>query len=204
MTSGSPYARAIGDRMPHLHPDLQRYFSAIEDGHVGVGEGVFDRVGTRKRWMRPLLRPLQIRGVLVSGWHRDVRFRIENRLVAGRVIAERTLALPDGSWIMRDAVALKPHGRLVDELGEPATIAASFDTHVSNGALVLESRAVGIRLGWMHVRVPAFVAPTVRLIERFDAASGRQRVDVTITMPLIGRIYEYGGSFDYRIERENA
>lgn len=189
--------------MPRLHPALQEYFATIHDGRVGVGEGVFDRVGTPRRWLQPFLRPLQRRGVLVAGWHRDVPFRIENRTVAGRAIAERTLELPGGRWIMRDAVALKAHGRVVDELGEPTLLAASFDVDVREAALHMTSRAIGIRHRGLRLRVPKLLAPVIRLTEGFDEESGRQRIELTVDLPLLGRIYEYGGMFSYRVEEDS-
>ncbi|MGW8481650.1 DUF4166 domain-containing protein [Microbacterium sp. NPDC055903] len=200
--SRSPYTRALGARAAELHPELRQYFSGIDEGMVGVGEGVFDQVGTPRRWLHPLLYPLQRRGILVAGWYRDVPFRIENRTVAGRAVADRVFRLPFGDWIMRDAVAVKTHGRLVDELGEPPLFAASFDVHVQAGALRLRSRAVGLRLGRLRFRAPGWISPVVTLTERFDDASGRQRVSLKIRMPLLGLVYEYAGSFDYRIEQE--
>lgn len=198
----SPYARALGDRLALLHPTLQQYFAAIPEGHVGVGEGVFSRVGTRRRWLRVLLRPLQRRGVVAAVWEEDVRFRIENRTISSRAIAERRFAFAQGEWTMRDAVALTRHGRVVDELGEPALLAACFDVEVDDGSLRLTSRAVGVRLGPLRIRVPRLLSPVVRLTERFDDAIGRQRVALTVDAPLIGRVYEYAGAFDYRIEKE--
>lgn len=195
----SPYARALGGRIEQLHPVLQEYFAPLPDGFIGVGEGVFSRVGTPRRWLWRLLKPLHDRGVVYAGWQLSVPFRITNRLVAGRVIAEREFLLPGNAWTMRDAVALKPHGRLVDELGEPDFVAASFDVDVEDGALLLTSRAVGVRLGRVTLRVPGFVSPVVRLRESFDETIGRQRVAVTIDAPLIGRVYEYSGDFTYRI-----
>ena len=189
--------------MPLLDPPTQAYFAAIPDGHVGVGEGVFDHVGTRHRWLAPLLRPLHRRGLLVAGWYTDVPFRIENRTIAGRAIAVRTLMLPGGEWIMRDAVALKPHGRLVDELGEPPLFAASFDVGTDGGALRLTSRAIGMRIGRLRPRVAGRLVPRIRLREGRDAESGRQRVELTIDAPLVGRLYEYTGTFTYRIEKES-
>lgn len=145
--SQSPYARALGDRMRGLHPSLQQYFSSLPEGHIGVGEGVFSRVGTPRRWLWPLLRPLQDRGVVYAGWQLSVPFRVTNRLVDGRAVSEREFLLPGQSWTMRDAVALSPNGRLVDELGEPGVVAASFEAEVRDGALTMISRAVGIRVG---------------------------------------------------------
>ncbi|REJ04237.1 DUF4166 domain-containing protein [Microbacterium bovistercoris] len=202
--STSPYARALGQRMDDLHPALRAYFSGVAPGQVGVGEGTFERVGTRRRWLNPFLRPLQRRGVLVAGWHTGVPFRVENRIEAGRAVAERILQLPGGPWVMRDSVALTPQGRLVDAIGRPAlaTATASFDVQASGGTMRLRSRAVGLRIGPLRLRIPAVLSPVVRLREAHDAATGAQRVDVTIDAPIIGRVYEYGGTFTYRIEED--
>jgi len=196
----SPYARALGDRIEQLHPRLRAYFQAIPDGKVGIGEGVFQRVGTPRRWLWPILRVLERRGVVAACWERDVPFRVENLTVASRAIGTREFHLPGGTWTMRDAVAATRHGRVVDELGEPALVAACFDVDVLDAALVLTSRAVGIRLGGLRLRVPRVLSPVVRLTERFDETADRQRVALTIDVPFIGRVYEYRGHFGYRIE----
>ena len=196
----SPYARALGGRIHDLHPRLRAYFDAIPDGAVGIGEGVFQRVGTPRRWLWPALRMLQRRGVVAAGWERDVPFRVENRTVASRAIGERTFQLGRGPWVMRDAVAVTRGGRVVDELGEPGILVVCFDVEVDGGALRLTSRAVGLRIGRFRVRVPRPIAPVVRLHERFDDDLDRQRVSLTVDAPLIGRLYEYRGDFTYRIQ----
>jgi hypothetical protein len=195
----SPYARALGERIDELHPRLRTYFLAVPDGDVGVGEGVFQVVGTPRRWLWPLLRVLERRGVVAAVWERDVPFRVENRTIASRAIGERTFHFARGSWVMRDAVALTRHGRVLDELGEPGLIAACFDVDVHDGALRLTSRAVGVRLARLRLRIPRLIAPVVRLTERFDDALDRQQVALTIDAPLIGRVYEYRGDFEYRV-----
>lgn len=197
--TGSPYARALGSRVDALHPALQRYFSAIPEGRVGIGEGVFDTVGTPRRWLHPLLRLLEARGVVWAGWARGVPFRIVNRTADGRAVARRELRLPGGDWTMRDAVSLAEGGGVVDRLGDPPTLAAAFDVSVQGGALVLVSRSVGLRWGRLRVRLPRFAAPVVRLRESWDDAAGCQRVELTVDAPLVGRVYAYGGGFRYRI-----
>ena len=196
----SPYTRALGEHLDELHPRLRTYFQAIPDGSVGIGEGVFEYVGTPRRWLWPILRVLERRGVVAACDERDVSFRVENRTIASRAISERTFHLERGPWVMRDAVALTRHGRVVDELGEPGLIAACFDLETRDGALELTSRAVGFRLGRLRVRVPQTLSPVVRLTESFDDTIERQFVSVTIDAPLIGRVYEYRGHFRYRIE----
>jgi len=195
----SPYLRALGEERTQLHPGLATYFSAVPRGSVGIGEGVFRRVGTPRRWLWPVLRMLQARGAVLSGWHEDVPFTVRNRTIAGRAIAERTFHLPTGDWVMRDAVGVRPHGALVDQLGEPSVLAAAFDARVDAGALRLRSTAIGIRLGRVRIRLPRVIAPVIRLRESIDEASGRQRVQLSVDMPLLGRIYEYDGTFTYRI-----
>ncbi|WP_241488001.1 DUF4166 domain-containing protein [Leucobacter japonicus] len=217
----SPYARALGalrvtsgrsesasGGVDALHPTLQQYFATIPEGHVGRGRGVFDRVGTPRRWLHPVLRLLERRGVVRATWARDVPFTVENRTIAGRAVGRRSLELPDGLWQMRDSVGLNAQGRLVDEIGEPATVVASFDLSAGADGVRLVSRYVGLVL-FAHrgdrrrvLRLPRAIAPVVRLHERFDALAQRQRVDVTIDVPFFGRIYEYGGAFTYRIEEE--
>jgi hypothetical protein len=196
----SPYTRALGERAEHLHPALRAYFAGVPADAVGVGEGLFRRVGTPRRWLWPALRLLDRRGVIVACWEQDVPFRVENRTVAGRAIGEREFRLEGGAWTMRDAVAATPGGRVVDELGEPGLVAACFDLEVRDGALRMRSRAIGFRLGPLRVRMPRLLSPVVELTERFDDASQRQCVSLTITAPLIGRIYEYDGDFEYRLE----
>jgi len=195
----SPYLRALGEDRSRLHPGLATYFSAVPRGAVGVGTGVLRRVGTPRRWLWPVLRMLQGRGAVLAGWYADVPFTVRNRTIAGRALAERTFHLPEGDWIMRDAVTVLPHGMLVDRLGEPPVLAAAFDADVDAGSLRLRSTALGIRLGGLRIRLPKPVAPVIRLCESIDESTGRQRVELTVDAPLLGRIYEYDGTFTYRL-----
>lgn len=205
----SPYEVALGDGLYELHPSLRRYFSAIPDGCVGIGDGVFAEVGTPRRWLHRLLRPLERRGVLYAGHARSVRFRVVNRTVAahggsgdaGLALARREFDLPGGVWTMADSVAFSG-GRVVDRIGCPQTAVASFDVEVRDGGLLLTSRRIGLVLGRLRVRVPRPFAPVVRLCERHDPVSGLQRVELTIDAPLVGRIYGYRGHFSYGVVRD--
>lgn len=198
--TGSPYQRAIGSRMEHLHPSLQTYFSTIPEGSVGIGEGEFECFGTRHRWLTPVFALLRRRGVIVPGMHHHVPFRVENRTVAGQAVARRTVQLTNGDWTMTDAVSFQPPARVVDVLGAPATAEVTFQVGVRDGALELTSQGMALRLGRVRIPVPRPLAARVRLTERFDETTGRQRVDLTVDAPILGRVYEYRGSFTYRIE----
>lgn len=198
----SPYLRALGEQRAQLHPALRQYFAAVPRGQVGVGSGVFERVGTPRRWLWPILRLLQCTGVVVAGWHRDVPFSLRYRTIAGRAVGVRTLHLPAGDWHMRDTVSAQAHGLVLDQLGEPTTLAAVFEVSVDDDALALHSVRLGIRLGKVRVRIPKPLAPVVRLRESAEKQAGRQRVSLTVDMPLIGRLYEYEGTFDYALQED--
>lgn len=140
----SPYLRALGGQRGALHPALRTYFAAAPRGQVAVGEGTFSRVGTPKRWLWPVLRWLQKYGVVHAGWHENVPFTVRNLSVASRAIGERTLHLPEGDWTMRGSAGSTVHGRVLDQIGEPVTVAVTFDVTVDGDALALRSRSVGV------------------------------------------------------------
>lgn len=189
-----------------LHPRLRAYFAAIPTGHHGVGVGVFDRVGTPRRWLWPLLWLLQHRGVLFPGWHRDVPFVVVNRPGVNAdglpsVAAERRFAFTTGERVMLDSIEATGIGRpgLVDQLGRPRLIEARLEAAVVGGALHIRSTAVALHIARLRVPIPAVIAPTVALVERFDDGAEQQHVAVELSAPLLGRLYEYSGSFRYEI-----
>jgi hypothetical protein len=93
-----------------------------------------------------------------------------------------------------------PEG-LVDHLGASRRFSAALAARVVDGALLLDSAAVTLRVGRINWRLPQFLAPRIALTERFDDATGQQSVSVTIDVPLLGRVYEYAGSFRYEIRQ---
>jgi hypothetical protein len=196
----SPYEAVLGDRFEGLHPRLRAYFSAIPSGSSGVGEGLFAAVGTPRRWLRPFIGLLADPDVLFPVWELDVPFSIVNTpaLDGGRpaVAAERMFRLAGGSRTMRDLIVATPEG-LVDILGARRRFRALFAAEIVDGGLRLESTRVAVRIGSRHVVVPGFVAPRVRLIERFSEADELQHVEVTVSLPVLGKVYEYAGSFRY-------
>lgn len=196
----SPYASALGDRIAELSPALRRYVDTIPAGFVGRGEGVFDRVGSRRWFLTPLLRWFARRGVVPAGWHERVPFRIENRTVEGTAVACRRFDLPTGAFTMHDAVRATSRGTVVDRVGRPPVVAAEFAVRVEESTLELQSIAVGIRLGGLRLRLPEWVAPRIRLRER--SVGDGQRVEFAMDLPHVGRIYEYAGTFTYRIEED--
>jgi hypothetical protein len=94
---------------------------------------------------------------------------------------------------MSDHVVLTPRG-LEDRLGRHGWIVASLETKVMGGMLTISS--VGIRI--LGIPVPSFCAPRVTVNE--GLVGERRQVSLTLDMPGVGRLYEYSGSFEYRIE----
>ena len=197
----SPYEAVLSGIPESLHPRLRTYFSAMPVGKHGYGEGVFATVGTPKRWLWPLIWLAGTPDILFPVWERDVPFTVINRPVPGRwpaIDATRVFELAAGRRIMTDAISASPDG-LVDYLGARRRMRAHLTTSVRDGALHLASTGVAVRLGRRWVGIPAWLAPSVTLTERFSDDDARQHVAVAVTMPVIGTVYEYAGSFTYEI-----
>jgi Domain of unknown function (DUF4166) len=203
--ANSPYEVAAGGVIPLLHPALRTYFAAIPEGHHGYGAGVFSAVGTPRRWLLPILRLLVPGDVMFAVWERNVPFTIVNRPAVdarGRVAVRgsRRFHLSTGDRTMVDAITATPAG-LVDHLGAKRRFAAGLAARAVDGALLLDSTAVSLRIGRVRVELPGFLAPRIALTERIDDATGEQNVAVTIDLPILGRVYEYAGSFRYEIRQ---
>jgi hypothetical protein len=195
----SPWDRALGGSAGELAPALRTYFGTIPDGHVGRGSGMFTAVGTPRRWLWPLLGVLALDGIVFPAWARDVPFSVENRPTAtGTVRATRTFHFAHGDRVMVDEVGVTASG-LVDRLGRRGIVSAALSAGVVDGHLELRSTGVTLRLGL--VRVPLGVlSPRVTLIERTEG--DHQHVSLRLDAPLVGRLYEYAGSFRYQVERD--
>lgn len=214
----SPYEVVLGDVFGDLHPRLRAYFGEIPPGSVGRGHGTFDVVGTPRSWLWPALAVLARQGIAFPVWEQDVPFEVENRPTADdvhtaprhpTVTAVRTFRFRRGQRLMIDAITVEstPDGELVlvDHLGPGRKLGTQLRARVRDGALELCSSkmtATTVRLGRRRLRIPAAIAPTVTLTERFDDLEQRQHVSVVLALPGLGRIYEYAGFFEYAITAE--
>lgn len=212
----SPYELSTPpDVLARLHPRLRTYFGPIPPGHVGRGEGVFDVVGTPRRWLWPLLAWFARDAVMFPVWERDVPFTVENhpaRVHRGSgptlearvaVRAHRTFRFRSGARTMVDAITAEPEG-LVDHLGRRGRVSALLRTEVDGtgpdgGALRLVSTRVTFRALGREWRLPALIAPRVTLTERFDDDADLQRVSLVLSAPVVGTLYRYEGAFRYEI-----
>ena len=214
--SRSPYELSTPpDVLARLHPRLRTYFGPVPPGHVGRGEGVFDVVGTPRRWLWPVLAVFARDSVMFPVWERDVPFTVENRPARVRrgsgvslearpaVRAHRTFRFRSGARTMVDAITAEPDG-LVDHLGRHGRVSARLRTQVDGdgpdaGALRLVSTRVTFRALGRDLRLPAALSPRVTLTERFDDEADLQRVSLVLTAPVLGTLYRYEGAFRYEI-----
>jgi hypothetical protein len=185
----SPYESALD--LDGLHPRLRDYFGEIPSGHVGVGRGVFDVVGTPRRWLWPVLWVLGRQGVVFAAWAQDVPFTVLNRPDAGSLHGTRTFHFASRDRSMVDRMSVD--SGLVDELGIRRRYRARLAGSVVDGAMHL--RSTSIHAGTV-VRIPG----RVEVVERWDEVAHLQHVAVQIVVPVIGRVYEYSGYFSYAIE----
>lgn len=195
----SPWQRALGASEALLEPGLRAYFGSIPPGHYGIGRGVFDVVGTPRRWLWPVLALLGFDGVVFPVWEHDVPFTVTNRATDhGTVRARRVFHFVGGDRVMTDEIGITRAG-LTDRLGGRGVVSSTLDARVEEGALVLRSTDVSLRLGPVRVSLGP-LAPKVTLVERTDG--DRQHVSLRMSHPLLGTLYEYAGSFTYSIEPE--
>ncbi|CAL4859860.1 DUF4166 domain-containing protein [Microbacterium sp. MM2322] len=198
----SVYQRALGSTFAELSPALQRYFGEIPAGHVGVGEGVYDIVGSRyRRRAASLLRWSARHEVLFPEIGRDIPFVIENRPLTGRLAGSRWFGFPGRVRVMRDTMHTAGD-EIVERLGRRGGLEVRLTPRVEDGGMVLRSRGLAWRVRGIRVPLPRVAAVEVRESED-PAEAGRQRVDVRLRMLLLGEVFRYSGSFAYRIVPED-
>ncbi|WP_309708888.1 DUF4166 domain-containing protein [Pseudolysinimonas sp.] len=191
----SPWQLALGVQLQELDPALATYFSTIPAGNVGRGSGTFDRVGTPRRWLWPLFAILGRAAIAFPVWEYDVPFEVVNVPGDGSLRATIAFGFRHGERVMRHEIRMTPHG-LVDVLGTKGRLEAALQAAAVDGRLELRSTRVRLRVG--GVRIPIPFAPRILLVERRHA--DRQRVEFSMSAPLVGEIYGYAGTFSYRIE----
>ena len=198
MSDTSVYERVLGDAIDGLDPGLRRYFGALPPGSVGTGHGVFAVAGSRLRALWPLWRFLAWRRVLFPEFGHRVPFTVVNTAQPdGSLTAVRTVAFGPRRRVMLDRMTVE-RGMLVDRIGRRG----GLDVTVEVGALRLSSRRIGLRLGRVCLPLTRFAGVTVHERAACPAGTGArpvQAVDVRITMPMLGEVFRYAGTFTYAV-----
>lgn len=197
----SVYQRVLGPRAAELHPSLQAYFSLPPTGRVGRGSGVYEVAGSRLRWARPVLAFLGWRRVLFPELGHDIPFTVVNRPTPdGRLHAVRTFDFPGRTRTMLDTMSVVD-GVLHDRLGRRRGLEVALALEVTDGELRMTSGALWVHLGPLRLRMPRLATVTLTEShvppEATRVAGAHQRVDVRITVPLLGEAFRYRGDFSY-------
>ncbi|QHK19636.1 DUF4166 domain-containing protein [Pseudarthrobacter psychrotolerans] len=206
------YQRALGEDFARLQPELQEYFSlAPGSGHYGVGEGVFDVVGCRQAWLRPLLKLTSGEDAFFPDYGEGIPFRIENHAHQdpfGRpsLTARREIRFPGHRRIFQDTTSLVDSDggpRLVDYLGRFRRMVTDLKLSVTDeGRLRGVSEDSRLFLGPLRLPLPAMVDAKAYAEQWWDGAAGKHgkhRIQVKVIQPQIGLVLVYAGSFDYRL-----
>lgn len=193
----SPYSAALDASFESLAPALHTYFGEILPWQVGIGHGVFDVAGSRVRAAWPILLLLAHRRVLFPERGSGIPFTVRNVTdAAGRRTSAREVRFARRTRVMEDTT-LSARGRIVDRIGLRRGLEVRFDAGVDDGGLRMVSTDLAWRVARRRIPLPRFAV--VALDER-ALPSGRQRIDLRITMPLLGEVFAYRGEFAYALE----
>ncbi|BCW59472.1 DUF4166 domain-containing protein [Paenarthrobacter nicotinovorans] len=212
------YKLALGDDFTKLAPELQEYFSlAAGSGYYGIGEGVFDVVGCKQKWLRP---PLALTGreeAFFPEYGEGIRFRIENHAHVdpfGRpaLTARREIYFPARTRLFHDTTSAVLQGnegpgqegntqaRLVDHVGRYRRLVTDLDVSVTaEGRLRGVSRSSRLLLGPLRIPLPAALDARAYAEQWWDSAEGKHRIQVKVIQPQVGLVLVYAGRFDYRL-----
>lgn len=204
------YELALGPAFRRLQPELQDYFSlAPGSGSYGIGEGVFEVVGCRQKWLRPLLATVAREEAFFPEYGERIPFRIENHAHVdpfGRssLTARREIFFPGRTRLFHDTtVAEATHDggtRLVDYLGRYRRLATALDLDVTpDGRLRGISGASRLFLGPLRLSLPASLDAKAYAEQWWDPAEGKHRIQVKVLQRQLGLVLVYAGSFDYRL-----
>jgi len=206
------YQQALGEEFSRLQPELQEYFAlAPGSGHYGVGEGVFDVVGCRQHWLRPLLKLTTSEEAFFPEYGERIPFRIENHAHEdpfGRssLTARREIRFPGRTRIFQDTTSVTdPAGgaQLVDYVGRFRRVVTDLNLSVTpEGRLRGISEASRLFLGPLRLPLPAALDAKAYAEQWWDPSQGghgKHRIQVKVIQPQIGLVLVYAGSFDYRL-----
>jgi hypothetical protein len=203
------YERALGNDFHKLQPELQEYFAlAPGSGHYGIGTGVFELVGCRQSWLRPLLSLASAEEALFPEYGEMVPFRIENHAHLdpfGRssLTARREIFFPGRTRLFHDTTsAVEENGgtRLVDYLGKHRRLATDLRLAVTpDGRLRGISGATRAFLGPLRIGVPGLLDANAYAEQWWDAGAGKHRIQVKVLQKHVGLVLVYAGYFDYRL-----
>lgn len=197
---GEVFLTALGPRAEALHPALRAQLR--DPRRRQVLSGRFPVAGSRLGALNALARPAVGPAALLTRYERDVPFQVELSATAdadGRPVLHTTrrFGFRSGQQTLLDALyATAEEGVLRSRLGARGRVEVLMVCDVTDdGALVLVSRRVSLRLGRIRMPLPRGLSPAIRVRDGWDDAHQRRTIDMTAGHPLVGGVLEYRGWF---------
>lgn len=201
------FAQALGADFERLHPALQRRFGlSSEQGMACIGRGVMSEVWRGPAWTVPFLHLGAWRHILIPVRGKNIPFTVENypyvdRLGRESITFVRTFEVPakrpqrarfDATMVL-DA----QRNTIVDYLGSHQHLATDLSLEVTEeGGLTIRSHEQRFYEGPVGFRFPSTFTGSATLNERYDDATGRFQIDVSVTNKRFGPLFGYRGSFE--------
>lgn len=194
----SVYQRVLGAQFDELAPQLREYLALPGDGQVGFGTGTFEVAGSRKRWLRPVFAVLARQRLVFPEFGRNVPFTITTVPGPGDGLsAGREFQFPGRVRQIEDTLHVID-GQLHDFVGRGRSLEVRLRVRVVDGGLSMISDAAWLHLGPLRVPVPAIFGAKIVLSQRWTGDA--HRIEVHLSNPLLGDIFEYAGHFSHRWE----
>jgi hypothetical protein len=218
----------MGSDFERLQPELQEYFALAPGmGKYGVGEGVFEIVGCRQSWLRPLLKLTSGEEAFFPEYGEGIPFRIENHAHLdpfGRssLTARREIYFPGMTRLFHDTTSLieSGHGiqpetqgpplkglldspgssRLMDYVGRYRRVVTDLELGVTDeGRLRGVSGNSRLFLGPLRIPLPKALDAKAFAEQWWDASEQLHRIQVKVIQPQVGLVLVYAGRFEYRL-----
>ncbi len=198
----SIYKQALGEEFEKLHPRIRERFEFNSDsGIASVGRGIMDSIWYSKRAMLPLQLGT-MRHIMFPQGGKQIPFTIENYAYQdcfGRetVTWIRQFQFPNKKRHF-DATMIysKQHERIVDYLGTKQHLAVDLEiSAATNGGLRIRSGEQRFYEHWLQFRFPTLLTGVADVCEWYDDESEKFKISVEVTNPLLGKVFEYQGSF---------
>lgn len=206
----SLYQQVLGERFKQLQPQLQSYFSlCVGSGAYGEGAGRFDVVGCPLPWLRPLLAPATAENTFFPEYGFNIPFRISNYAhldPSGRsaLTAKRSIDFPRRTRVFEDTTSLTEDGA-VDYLGRHRRMLTDLLMEVTpDGHLRMISANSRLAAPAALVRLPKLFDTKAYMEQWWDAADEKFHIQTRVIAPLLGTVFVYAGSFDYRLYASEA
>jgi hypothetical protein len=165
-----------------------------------VLEGRMERVWRRGRWLWPFFWLASWSELLFPETGSDVPVTVDIRALKGpalRHLWRRDFRFPSGRR-RRFASRIEYDQRLrrvIEAIGPGRALAIAWDMRFEPpSTLHLDAAGWVLRLGPLHLRLPAWLLGSGRAVETAPAP-GMIRIDFTVSHPLLGDIFGYVGTF---------